>query len=94
MHGLNEIRSRVSEIRKLTGKPVAVGFGVSTPAEAANLSRVADGVIVGSAIVKRIEELRDHPDLPHSIGEFVRTLKQALARDRKARPEYPAAGGF
>lgn len=50
---LEGIAEAVQAIRKLTPKPVAVGFGVSTPEEAAAVAGAADGVIVGSAIVKK-----------------------------------------
>src|SRR4030043_1233657 len=46
----------ISNIKKYTDKPIAVGFGVSTPLEATAVAKVSDGVIVGSAIVKRIHE--------------------------------------
>ena len=48
--------SHIARIRSLSDKPVAVGFGVSTPEEAADISEFADGVIVGSAIVKKVGE--------------------------------------
>ncbi|MEC4676567.1 MAG: tryptophan synthase subunit alpha [Nitrospirota bacterium] len=58
------IASHISKIREISGKPVAVGFGISTPEEASEVSRLADGVIVGSAVVKRVadsdEELRKY----------------------------------
>jgi len=53
----SSIEGHIARIRSVTAKPVAVGFGISTPEEAAGISRFADGVIVGSAIVKRVEEL-------------------------------------
>lgn len=52
----SSIEGHIARIRSVTAKPVAVGFGISTPEEAADISRFADGVIVGSAIVKRIEQ--------------------------------------
>ena len=56
--------SHIARIRSFSDKPVAVGFGVSTPEEAADISEFADGVIVGSAIVKRVgesdEELKNY----------------------------------
>ena len=52
----SSIEGHIARIRSVTAKPVAVGFGISTPEEAADVSRFADGVIVGSAIVKRVEE--------------------------------------
>jgi tryptophan synthase alpha chain len=47
------IESHISRIRQESGTPVAVGFGISTPEEASAVSKFADGVIIGSAIVKR-----------------------------------------
>lgn len=58
-------------IKNNTNKPVAVGFGISTPEEAAEISKIADGVIVGSAIVKLIAEGKD-------IKDFARRLKEAI----------------
>ena len=58
------IGSHIAKIRLASRKPVAVGFGISTPQEASEIARIADGVIVGSAIVKRVgdsnENLRDY----------------------------------
>jgi tryptophan synthase alpha chain len=51
-----DLASIVAAIRDVTTLPVAVGFGIHTPAQAAQMSRVADGVIVGSAIVRIIAE--------------------------------------
>ena len=58
-------------IKNNTNKPVAVGFGISTPEEAAEISKIADGVIVGSAIVKLIAEGKD-------IKEFAQSLRIAI----------------
>jgi tryptophan synthase alpha chain len=58
-------------IKNNTNKPVAVGFGISTPEEAAEISKIADGVIVGSAIVKLIADGKD-------IKEFARSLRDAI----------------
>jgi tryptophan synthase alpha chain len=46
----------VAEVKSATAVPVAVGFGIHTPAQAAEIARAADGVIVGSAIVKLVAE--------------------------------------
>ncbi len=51
----SSLAEHIARIRSVTVKPVAVGFGISTPEEAAAISQFADGVIVGSAIVKRVE---------------------------------------
>ncbi len=59
-------------IRSHTSKPIAVGFGVSTPDEAYKVSRVADGVIIGSAIVK---EFHEHPAIAE---DFIKALRKAI----------------
>ena len=48
------LEREVAEIRAVTGVPVAVGFGVSTPEQAATVARIADGVVVGSALVETL----------------------------------------
>jgi len=59
----------------VTTKPVCVGFGISTPAQVAAVVRHADGAIVGSAIVRRVESLAEDPDLVRRIGDFIAALK-------------------
>jgi len=66
------IEAQVARIKNDSGKPVAVGFGISTPEEASMVSGFADGVIVGSAIVKRIE------DSEVGLKEYLRALRQAI----------------
>ena len=73
-----ELERSIGEIRKYSNKPVAVGFGISTPEHVKEMSRIADGVIVGSAIVKLIEENLKHPDLVIRVGGFVASLADAL----------------
>lgn len=71
------VHGMVDAIRRCTDKPVAVGFGVSTPGQVREIAAYADGIIVGSAIVSRIGELGDAPDMPRTIGAFVKTLADA-----------------
>jgi tryptophan synthase alpha chain len=52
-HDLPELIERVRAARGLSAVPIAVGFGISTPEQAARVASIADGVVVGSAIVKR-----------------------------------------
>jgi tryptophan synthase alpha chain len=68
----DSLRESMSDLRRITEKPVAVGFGVSTPEEAKSVSELADGVIVGSAIVKRLSDPRE------SLETFVRELRRAV----------------
>lgn len=66
-----DMKDTLHTLRGATQKPVAVGFGVSTPEEASQVSKLADGVIIGSAIVKRISQGKD-------IKKFVRSLRDAI----------------
>jgi tryptophan synthase alpha chain len=72
------VRDNVAKIRKYTKTPVAVGFGVATPEDAARLADISDGVIVGSAIVRRIGEHGQDGRLIQEVGAFVRSLKEAM----------------
>jgi tryptophan synthase alpha chain len=73
-----DVGKNVEKIRKVTQVPVAVGFGVATPEDAANVAAVADGVIVGSAIVKQIAIHQQKPGMVKHVAEFVRSLKTAM----------------
>jgi tryptophan synthase alpha chain len=73
-----ELVSRLRRIKRLTAKPVCVGFGISRPEQIKQIARVADGVIVGSAIIKVIEKNLGRKDLVPRVSKFVRGLKQAL----------------
>ena len=68
----------VKRIKGFTEKPLAVGFGISSPEQAAEVGEYADAVVVGSAIVRRIGEKGGDPDLIHQIGEFVADLMRPL----------------
>jgi tryptophan synthase alpha chain len=68
----------VEKIRNHTRHPVAVGFGVSRPDQATEIAGYADAVVVGSAIVRRIEEAEGDPDVVSRIGDFVETLTRPL----------------
>ena len=76
------IEKQLRRIRRSTALPIAVGFGISNPEQASAVARLADGVIVGSAIVKMIEQHGDRPDLPAVIGKFVKELKKAVNDER------------
>ncbi len=69
------IRSLVERVRKNTNTPTAVGFGISTPEQAATMADIADGAIVGSAIVRVIEKYGK--DAPTEVGKFVKSMKEA-----------------
>jgi tryptophan synthase alpha chain len=76
------------EIRRLQRRislPLAVGFGVSRPGHVAAVGRLADGVVVGSALVRLVEEQRDNPYLPTVLAERVRELAAPLRGQRRRR---------
>ena len=74
--------NRIQSIRNLTDLPVCVGFGISQPDQVQELREIADGVIVGSAIVRRMEENKELSQAEQiaEVGEFVATLKKPLIR--------------
>jgi tryptophan synthase alpha chain len=72
------IEEAVSALKRKSPVPVAVGFGISTPADAASVARFADAVVVGSALVKVVAAYGDSPQLPTKVGEFVRSLKEGM----------------
>ena len=74
------IGERVSRIRAVTDLPVSVGFGISVPDQAAQVATIADAVVVGSAIVRRIGESEQNIDLPQRIHDFVQPLVEATKR--------------
>ena len=67
----------VGKIKSHTQLPVAVGFGISNPEQAAEVATFADGVVVGSAIVRMIGELGDSPGTAKRVGEFAASLAEA-----------------
>ena len=73
----SNIAAMTAAIRAQTDLPCAVGFGISTPEQAAEMAKNADGVIVGSAIVRLIGE--HGRDAAPYVGAFVRRMKDALA---------------
>ena len=71
-----DLKAITAKIRENSDTPCAIGFGISTPEQAAMLSGCADGVIVGSAIVKLIAEYGKNAASP--VADFVRAMKAAL----------------
>ena len=73
-----DIGARVEQLRVALGLPVAVGFGIATPEQARAVGAHADAVVVGSALVRIIEEYGTAPDLLDAVGRFVGMLKDSL----------------
>ncbi|MBR3447525.1 MAG: tryptophan synthase subunit alpha [Oscillospiraceae bacterium] len=72
-----DLEAITAKIKENTDVPCAIGFGISTPEQAAELAGCADGVIVGSAIVKLIAEHGREAAAP--VGAFVRAMKKGIA---------------
>ena len=85
--GVTGARTRLSaglpgflqRVRSVTDKPLAVGFGISTPAQAARVGKLAEGVIVGSAVIDAAD---NSPDPAASVGKFVAELSKAIQNSR------------
>ena len=71
-----DLDSIVKVIRENTNTPCAIGFGISTPEQAKKMAGIADGAIVGSAIVRLLEKY--DKDAPEYIGRYVREMKNAI----------------
>jgi tryptophan synthase alpha chain len=69
------LKERLAAIKRITVKPVCVGFGISDRRQVKEVYKISDGAIVGSAIVKKIKENLAKPDLVGRVGAFVRDLK-------------------
>jgi tryptophan synthase alpha chain len=76
-----DLPSMVRAIREVTETPCAIGFGINTPEQAEKMAGIADGVIVGSAIVKIVE--RCGKDAAPEIAKYVREMKDAAVRAEK-----------
>lgn len=73
-----DLRSMVETVRQNTDIPCAIGFGISTPEQAGRMAEIADGAIVGSAIVSLIEKYGQ--DAPKHVGSYVRQMKEGLRK--------------
>lgn len=76
---IDAVSCKLKEIRAISKLPLGVGFGVKEPSDAANLARIADAVVVGSALVKMVEENADEPvKIPGIIAEKISAFRQAM----------------
>ena len=76
------LRKSLSQIRKHTDLPIAVGFGIKTPEDVMNISKLADAAVVGSAIVQKIADGSDSPHMVENVLGFVRSLSHAVQMGR------------
>lgn len=71
-----DLASIVKVVRENTAVPCAIGFGISTPEQAAKMAGIADGAIVGSAVIKLLDQYGK--DAPEQIGAYVKRMKDAV----------------
>jgi tryptophan synthase alpha chain len=69
---------QINHIKRFTSKPICAGFGISTPQQVKDIGRAADGVIVGSAIVRNIHEHQGQSDLVSKVARYVSSLVKSL----------------
>ena len=73
-----KIKTEVKKICKLTKLPIAVGFGISTPQQAKEIARFADGIVIGSAVVRLIDENKNNSNLVNIMSGYASEIKKAL----------------
>ena len=81
-----DLATQLALIRRTTAIPLCVGFGISTPAQVAAVGRVADGAVVGSAIVRLVETRAGSASLVDDVGKFIAELKAPLREPLPAAP--------
>jgi tryptophan synthase alpha chain len=74
----SNLSQQVAKIRKHTKLPIAVGFGVSTPAQAKTVASSSDAVVVGSAVVNQIARYGKSKDLVFNVVKFIKSIAQAI----------------
>jgi tryptophan synthase alpha chain len=75
-----ELSELISAAKREASVPVAVGFGISTPDQAATVGADADGVIVGTRLVRQVAEAADRDAAVRGVSDFLRATRQALSR--------------
>jgi tryptophan synthase alpha chain len=75
---VENIKIDVAKIRKITDLPIAVGFGISTPRQAREIGRFPDGIVIGSAVVRLIDENKNNGDLLKILADYISNIKREL----------------
>ena len=77
----DEVSAKITAMRALVDAPICVGFGIRTPQQAAEVSRLADGVIVGSILVQAVEDHKDQPAaVPGALTALLAPMRAAMDR--------------
>lgn len=75
---IEEVGAHIQNIKTKTNLPIAIGFGIKTPQDAANMSKIADAVVVGSAIVENIDTNQSVSDITTPLKQQINALKKAI----------------
>jgi tryptophan synthase alpha chain len=86
---VDAVRPAVQRLRLATQLPIGVGFGISTPEQAAAVAEFADAAVVGSAIMRVVDAHRGAPTVVAEVGAFIRRLEDGMRRARRAAVEAP-----
>ena len=79
---ISDVKNKVSEIKKISSLPVGVGFGIKDAESAKLLASTADAVVVGSALIRKIEEnLSDHKAIHQAIKALLMSIREAIDND-------------
>ena len=74
-----ELTELIAAAKQEASVPVAVGFGISTPEQAAAVGRLADGVIIGTRLVRAVADAADRDAAVSAVTDFLRETRSALA---------------
>ena len=76
---IHKVNAQISRIKKYTDLPVVSGFGIKTPEDVKNFSKSnADGIVIGSAIVEKIQEISKKSDDKHNIAKFIKDFCEEM----------------
>ena len=76
---IDKVNAQISRIKKYTDLPVVSGFGIKTPEDVKNFSKSnADGIVVGSAIVEKIQEVSKKSDNKHNVAKFIKDFCEEM----------------
>ena len=76
---IDKVNAQISRIKKYTNLPVVSGFGIKTPEDVKNFSKSnADGIVIGSAIVEKIQEISKKSDDKHNIAKFIKDFCEEM----------------
>ena len=73
-----QLTKTIERIKQVTQVPVAIGFGIHSPEQAAKLSEISDGIIIGSAVVKMVDETADSTELQSKLANYAQEIKNAI----------------